>query len=983
MRIEKVIIENINSLSGRFEIDFTDGRYSEGLFAITGPSGAGKTTVLDAICLALYGKTPRIETISETQDEIMNKNCAGCLAEAVFTSRGKRYKASFTHQRGKGEKPFRPVKREILEYSADGTAGVIASSIKEAGEKIVEITGLTYSQFTRSIMLAQFRFAEFLKADTNERAAILEQISDMDIYREISAAVYERTKSEKTALEKIKERMQALRVLDESQIQSLEQEERLLADAVKVHAGLQGRFAACRDACLDIEKLGRELEGYESASGALAESLAVNIKKFEQAEADEKQLMRALAELQKTLKAVRELDYRIAAQNAEMTRLDRESAEAADKILARKKELKALFLKYFPDAGADELKELYDSPDAGEKMRSGAKASLNKAAAARQAVLEEIKQNLQGRDEAYWNRRQDALRVMLAIERARESAEQAKQKLEQERQRETELAEGLKKLEADEKTAEERLVYARLEQRFGEERMKLEAGKPCPLCGSTEHPSEGKEYNAGYLNEAQSKKDDITRLIKAAHQELAAVKKHISDYEALIEENSDIINKMSEDLKPFGEEYSTQSGCPAKDIEQKLSEAERIMRANTVLLGKLNEASQNVVSQTEKMSETDRDVAAVESAKLFIEDIERQADGFKASRGEAEKVCAELKAQRAKLFGGKDADDEEEKAAEAAESARKQKDTCRERKERAERDAEQNKKDIARAAESVKAKGMSLEEEYSKAKAEASIACEAACSEEEGIRQSHEEFCALCVGLDECTKGSARVFISAVRVLGELVSKETARRGAVGQMLSDNAKSVKEMGELKKSEKKQVLTCSKWDRLNALIGSENGIKFSRMAQGYTFEVLLRYANNCLMRMTDRYVLVRDTSNKVKPLELAVADNYQAGDRRPVSNLSGGESFIVSMALALGMSEMSSGKARIDSLFIDEGFASLDDDYLEAALQTLSSLGNREGKLVGVISHVGALKERIDAQIEVKKLSGGRSMLSGPGVKVLT
>jgi len=111
----------------------------------------------------------------------------------------------------------------------------------------------------------------------------------------------------------------------------------------------------------------------------------------------------------------------------------------------------------------------------------------------------------------------------------------------------------------------------------------------------------------------------------------------------------------------------------------------------------------------------------------------------------------------------------------------------------------------------------------------------------------------------------------------------------------------------------------------------------------------------------------------------VIDTYQAGEVRPVSNLSGGESFVVSMALALGLSEMSSSKTRIDSLFIDEGFASLDENYLEAAMQTLSSLGNRDGKLVGVISHVDAVKERIAAKIEVMQLSGGNSTLVGPGV----
>ena len=118
--------------------------------------------MLDAVCLALYGETPRIGTISETQDEIMNKNCGECLAEAIFVSRGKRYKASFSHRRAKGKNPYGQVKREISELADDGTGTIIASMIKEANEKIEEITGLSYSQFTRSIMLAQFRCAEQL-----------------------------------------------------------------------------------------------------------------------------------------------------------------------------------------------------------------------------------------------------------------------------------------------------------------------------------------------------------------------------------------------------------------------------------------------------------------------------------------------------------------------------------------------------------------------------------------------------------------------------------------------------------------------------------------------------------------------------------------------------------------------------------------------------------------------------------------------------
>ena len=137
------------------------------------------------------------------------------------------------------------------------------------------------------------------------------------------------------------------------------------------------------------------------------------------------------------------------------------------------------------------------------------------------------------------------------------------------------------------------------------------------------------------------------------------------------------------------------------------------------------------------------------------------------------------------------------------------------------------------------------------------------------------------------------------------------------EQLEANEQRKKELSQMRRQEKQFRKAYEKWGRLNALIGSADGIKFSRMAQGITFEVLLRYANINLRKMSDRYMLVRDSTDIKKPLEISVLDNYQAGDIRPVSNLSGGESFIVSMALALGLSEMSSNKTRIDSLFIDE------------------------------------------------------------------
>src|SRR5690554_1546562 len=125
--------------------------------------------------------------------------------------------------------------------------------------------------------------------------------------------------------------------------------------------------------------------------------------------------------------------------------------------------------------------------------------------------------------------------------------------------------------------------------------------------------------------------------------------------------------------------------------------------------------------------------------------------------------------------------------------------------------------------------------------------------------------------------------------------------------------------------------------------------------------MVRHANHTLQQMSDRYLLVRD---QTEPLELNVMDNYQAGEVRSTQNLSGGESFIVSLALALGLSKMASQNVRIDSLFLDEGFGTLDDEALALALETLANL-RQESKIIGVISHVPALKERIGTQIVVQ------------------
>ena len=198
--------------------------------------------------------------------------------------------------------------------------------------------------------------------------------------------------------------------------------------------------------------------------------------------------------------------------------------------------------------------------------------------------------------------------------------------------------------------------------------------------------------------------------------------------------------------------------------------------------------------------------------------------------------------------------------------------------------------------------------------------------------------------------------------------------GAVSQRLKDNEDKKNTQQEQIDAINAQKDKLQVWRQLNDLIGSNSGKKYRTFAQGLTFDIMISHANTKLQKMSNRYLLVRDDDN---PLELNVMDDYQGGEIRSTKNLSGGEGFIISLALALGLSQMASQNIRVDSLFLDEGFGTLDEESLDIALDTLTNL-QQEGKLIGVISHVQALKDRILTQIKVEKLSGGFSRISGQG-----
>ncbi|MBZ4657197.1 MAG: ATP-dependent dsDNA exonuclease (SbcC)-like protein, partial [Methermicoccus sp.] len=165
---------------------------------------------------------------------------------------------------------------------------------------------------------------------------------------------------------------------------------------------------------------------------------------------------------------------------------------------------------------------------------------------------------------------------------------------------------------------------------------------------------------------------------------------------------------------------------------------------------------------------------------------------------------------------------------------------------------------------------------------------------------------------------------------------------------------------------------NQWAKLNELIGSGDGKKYRNFAQALTFEHLISLSNRQLQKMSDRYLLKR-SGDSTDPFELSVIDKFQNSEERTAQNLSGGEKFIVSLSLALGLANMAGKNMRIDTMFIDEGFGTLDSDYLDVALNALSNLQS-EGKIIGVISHLTELKERISTHIEVVPMGNGHSKI---------
>jgi DNA repair protein SbcC/Rad50 len=279
MKILSIRFQNLNSLKGQHEIRFDQSPFLEsGLFAITGPTGAGKTTILDAITVALYGRVHRHD---RDAFEIMTRHTAECYSEVEFEVQGKAYRAwwALRRSRGKVDGKLQEVKMKLTEVA---TEAILEEKLTEVKARIVELTGLDYNQFLRSVMLSQGDFTRFLKASESERSELLEKITDTGIYSQISVWAFEKAKAEKRALEMLQQQLnhEALlapedRSAYEERLQGLRQEESLL----KKHREALLRQLQWREQIHKLEQqqlrleaqLGQQLQEQESLQPAFTQ----------------------------------------------------------------------------------------------------------------------------------------------------------------------------------------------------------------------------------------------------------------------------------------------------------------------------------------------------------------------------------------------------------------------------------------------------------------------------------------------------------------------------------------------------------------------------------------------------------------------------------------------------------------------------------------------------------------------------------------
>nr|WP_321304291.1 SbcC/MukB-like Walker B domain-containing protein [uncultured Sphaerochaeta sp.] len=1077
MKLLELRFKNLNSLYGEWVIDFTHPEYeSNGIFALTGPTGAGKSTILDAICLALYGATPRLGRITKSNNEIMSRQTGSCYAEVLFASNVGRFRCHWEQRRARSKAEGNLQEAEHQIFDAD-SGKPIETMKSRVGLVIEEKTGMDFDRFTRSILLAQGSFDSFLKADSEQKSKILEQITGTEMYSEISKRVHERQRKEMDALKLLQAETSGIVILEPEQEKTireeleekLHQEKILTSDLLKTNEALlwmkniENLNKEINDLTQEKEALNRVMETFKPRRAILNNALkasslegiyaTLSALRSQQAEdkialideesalpeketstnnqskvlADAEQLtIQRKQELQTAtpkLKEIHDLDQKIAdleknvSDEAESYAKDTVQIDADKKILIEEQRKKA------ESETQKETIEHYLSEHSQDAWLVSGLTGIEEQLGSlleKQKEIEEKGTVLEIAERAVFT-------VTKKLKEATTLCTESKAKLEKISFNLQEAKNALKRLLEDIPLSSYRkekdsllreLAYIKRIEELESLRTKLEDGKPCPLCGAIEHPFA--EGNLPVPDEIEQRIEELTTLITEAEDQEIVISNLVqaendarTALQAYEKKEASVASQKKSDERTCSEiALSVKSLCANIDeIIQSLLEklrplgitqvdASLVTSLRKVLDSRLKAWQEKTKQKAEIEKHIDNIGGEIKHLEGMISTQEKALGDKKNHLDTVKQHLADAKDTRKSLYGDVIPNVEEKRLTDAianAESAEKSARsllnelqqnlaTARSKVESRNKSIEQRAPKLAEAGEqflkALRSSDFSDEEAFKEARL--------SYEERESLSQKARELDNTETALETKLKDRKdRLEFEQGKHLSEATYEDVQAQAntydeSLKQLrdeiatykhtLQENTAAMERIQGKKLAIESQTQRCARWDSLHNLIGSADGKKYRTFAQGLTFELMVAHANRQLEKMTDRYLLIRDES---QPLELNVVDNYQAGEIRSTKNLSGGESFIVSLTLALGLSQMASKKVRVDSLFLDEGFGSLDEETLETALEALSAL-QQDGKLIGIISHVSALKERISTQISITPLSGGRSTISGPG-----